>query len=102
MGEPLQNLNLKWWHTVLVAASFTVFMTSLTIKLEISTNTIMAYLSSGTFFISLGFFACQTFRQAVSREPGFSGIFTQEIIRPNLFGIVLMFVGAYLLYKGLM
>ena len=99
MDNIFSNLKMKWWHAVLIVASFFVFTLSLTVKFVIFDNKTIAFLSSGAFFIALGEFAHQTF------QVGFSKLHNLKITKDtrghNLFGYILELIGIYLLFKAL-
>lgn len=102
MDNLFHNLNMKWWHTVLLATSFFIFVLSITVELKGIDNLTLSFLSSGTFFISLGYFACQSFIQALATWRGTNGILEKDIFKPNIPGILLILIGIYLLFKGIM
>ena len=99
MENPLKNINLKWWHTMLLTTSFFLFVLSLTVQFSTGglDNAAMQLLSSSVFFISLGGFANKTFQTSVGQ--GFS--ITRDISRITFFGTIFYIVGIYLLYKGI-
>ena len=102
MDNPLSNLNMKWWHTVLLVASFTIFVLSLTVDMKISDNETIALISSGFFFISLGSFACQSFQQTFVDAPwGAKGIATKDKFIPNVPGVIMMIIGTILFFMGI-
>ena len=90
MDNPLQNLNLKWWHTVLLTISFFIFVLSATVDMKISDNQTIAFLSSGVFFIALGNFA---------NRDGYTLLRNKSKLTPA--GVIFFLVGAYLLYRGI-
>jgi len=97
MDNPLSKINLKWWHSVLLVVSFTIFVLALTVDMKVSDNETIAYLSSGIFFIALGEFANQGFQQRVG--PNFT--ITKDVRQHTFAGYILIAVGIYLLYKAL-
>lgn len=97
MDNPLSNINLKWWHTVLMVVSFAIFALSLTVDMKISDNETVAFLSSGVFFISLGEFANQSFQERV----GLNYKVTKDIRINTFAGWVFILIGVYLLYRGI-
>jgi len=99
MDNPLKNLNLKWWHSVLLAISSAIFIISITVQLPQGgiDNQTLQYVSSGVFFLSLGSFANQTFQtRIVSRYT-----ITKDVSKVTFFGVLFYIIGAYLLYNGL-
>ena len=102
MFNTLKNLNLKWWHTVLITISATIFILSLTVELKAFENETIAFLSSGFFFIALGSMASQSLQQGFLRSPfGDNGIVEKEIFKLSFAGAMLYLVGVFLLYKGI-
>ncbi|MFK5937703.1 MAG: hypothetical protein QM497_04810 [Sulfurimonas sp.] len=90
MDNPLKNLNLKWWHTVLLTTSFFIFVLSLTVDMKISDNETISFLSSSVFFMALGSFA---------NRDGYTLQRNQSKITPA--GTIFYIVGSYLLYRGM-
>ena len=104
MFNTLQNLNLKWWHAVLLTITATIFILSLTVSLPDGgvDNKTLQFLSSGAFFIALGSMANQSFQQGFYRSPlGDNGILEKDIFKLTFAGSILYLVGLYLLYRGI-
>ena len=99
MDNPLKNLNLKWWHSVLMTISATMFIISLLVSLPSGgiDNKTLQFLSSGVFFIALGGFANQTFQVGIG--PGFTT--ERDVTKVTPMGVVFILVGLYLLYRGI-
>lgn len=54
MENPLNNLKLDHWYKMLIAASFVVFLLSLTVKLADLPNNAIQLMSLGVFLFATG------------------------------------------------
>ncbi len=107
ISNPLSNLKMKWWHAILIVASFSTFELSLFVKTVIFDNFIVALISLGLFFVGLGEFANQSFQCGIAHDKNGAIIGTTERdVRTNtvagyafdLLGIALIAVGLYYLF----
>jgi len=98
MENPFNNLKMKWWHAILIVASFSIFVLSLTVKLIPFDNKIVAFISLGIFFIALGEFAHQTFQEAI--DPVMRFKITKDIRGHTITGYILEIAGIILILKG--
>ena len=89
MSNPLSNLNLKWWHTVLLTSSFFIFSLSLVVELVAFDNATVSFASLGLFFISLGEGANQSFQESFHPR----GTIRKDIRVVTLAGVALWIVG---------
>jgi len=96
--NPFNNLKMKWWHAILLTASFIVFVLSLTTKFIVFDNETIAYISAGIFFISLGEFAHQSFQQKV--DPYLRFKITREFRGHTFTGYILELIGIVLVLKS--
>ena len=68
ISNPLSNIKMKWWHAVLLAASFSTFELALFVKTVVFDNFTVALISLGLFFVGLGEFANQSFQCGIARD----------------------------------
>lgn len=101
MDNPLKNINLKWWHTMLLTTSFFIFVLSLTVKFVEIENTFISLVSAGTFFIALGEVANQSFQEGVATINGEKGHIHRDIRINTTTGSIFLAIGMIFIIFGL-
>jgi len=93
--DPLKNLKLKWWHTILLTSSFFVFILSLTVEFIPIKNTAVMFFALGVFFISLGEVSNQSFKEGLIKDNfgNIHGKTVQDVRVSTTVGKVLWTVG---------
>ena len=103
MEHPLQNLKMKWWHAVLIVASFSTFELALFVRTVVFDNFTVVLIALGFFFIGLGEFANQSFQEGIAFDKNGKRIGTirRDARVPVLPGYILDFIGLALILIGL-
>ncbi|RYA23917.1 hypothetical protein CRU96_05780 [Malaciobacter halophilus] len=95
MDNPLKNLKLEWWHTMLLTTSFFIFTLSLVVPFVAIDNIVVTLFSLGVFFICLGEVANKSSQEALhkSKLDGVVRPIGRDIRVPTRAGKVLWIVG---------